>query len=275
MTVRACKHIDLLVVTFDSRSDFESTRARFDERVPLLDPAVSANLVISQPAWSQVQAAITPAIGPSGFLAVSRLDQGALMSLRGPAVHATQYLVGNPLIATEVITGAPEGSLFAPFQAAVYADQRGVHVSYMLPSSLFNSLDDDGVAAIGDRLDAKIEATVAEVCELPRSDAQEDMTAEDDPGREHESEAEAPAPVAETPTRLQQAASGMAEAQAWKGQQIARGWRRLVNALRRREKRGGYVRPASWSPSITERSASERQDWPEQLVQPTSSSRSR
>ena len=175
MTVRACKHIDLSVVTFDSRSDFESTRARFDERVPLLDPGVTANLVISQPAWSEVEAAITPTLGPSGFLAVSRLDQGALMSLRGPALHATQYLVGNPLIATQVITSAREGSLFAPFQAAVYADQRGVHVSYMLPSSLFTSLDDDEVAAIGERLDAKIEDTVAEVCELLRSDAQEDI----------------------------------------------------------------------------------------------------
>jgi uncharacterized protein (DUF302 family) len=235
MILRACKHIDLSVVTFDSRSDFQSTRARFDERVPLLDPAVTANLVISQPAWSQVQAAITPTLGPSGFLAVSRLDQGALMSLRGPVLRATQYLVGNPLIATEVITSVPEGSLFAPFQAAVYEDQRGVHISYMLPSSLFTSLDDDGIAAIGDRLDAKIEATVAEVCELLRSDAHEDITAEDDPDREHESDTQAPAPAADTPTRLQQAASGMAEAQAWKGQQIAKGWRKLVTALRRRD----------------------------------------
>ena len=218
-TARACKHIDLSVVTFDSRSDFESTRARFDERVPLLDPGVTANLVISQPAWSQVQAAITPTLGPSGFLAVTRLDQGALMSLRGPALHATQYLVGNPLIATEVIARAPEGCLFAPFQAAVYADQRGVHVSYMLPSSLFNSLDDDRIAAIGDQLDAKIEATVAEVCELPRSDAQEDITAEDFPDREYESEAEASAAAAETPTRLQQAGRG------WRKRKPGRGSR--------------------------------------------------
>jgi hypothetical protein len=64
-------------------------------------------------------------------------------------------------------------------------------------------------------------------------------TAEDDPNREHESQAETPAPAAETPTRLQQAAAGMAEAQAWKGQQIAKGWRKLVNALRRREEGGG------------------------------------
>ena len=62
----------------------------------------------------------------------------------------------------------------------------------------------------------------------------QDDGAEDDPDREHDGQAtEAPAPAAETPTGLQQAAAGMAEAQAWKGQQIATGWRKLVNALRR------------------------------------------
>jgi uncharacterized protein (DUF302 family) len=166
MTTRARKRIDLTVVTFDSRSDFEATRTRFDERVPLLDPSVTLSLVTSQAAWSQVEAAITQTLGPTGFLAVSRVDQGALMSLRGAALHATQYLVGHPLIATEVIGSVRDASLFAPFPAAIYADRNGVHVSYMLPSSLFTSLDDRGVAAIGEQLDDKIEDTVAEVCDL-------------------------------------------------------------------------------------------------------------
>ena len=65
-------------------------------------------------------------------------------------------------------------------------------------------------------------------------------TAENDPDREHDSQAtEAAAPAAETPTRLQKAAAGMEEAQVWKGQQIAKGWRKLVNALRRPEAGGG------------------------------------
>jgi uncharacterized protein (DUF302 family) len=162
----ARKRIDLTVVTFNSRSDFESTRTRFDERVPLLDPSVTANLVISQARWSEVEAAITPTLGPSGFLAVSRVDQGSLMSLRGTQMEATQYLVGNPLIATEVIASVRGGSLFAPFQVGIYADQCGARLSYMLPSSLFASLEDRGVTAIGERLDARMEATVAEVCEL-------------------------------------------------------------------------------------------------------------
>ena len=63
-------------------------------------------------------------------------------------------------------------------------------------------------------------------------------TAEDDPDREHESQAEVPAPADETPIPLRKAA-GVAEAQAWKGQQIAKGWRKLVNAQRRREEGGG------------------------------------
>ena len=61
-------------------------------------------------------------------------------------------------------------------------------------------------------------------------------TAEDEPDREHASEAaEAPAPEAETPTPLQQTGAAMAEAQAWKGQAIATGFRKLVRVIRRRE----------------------------------------
>ena len=166
MTTRAHDLIDLSVVTIESRLDFESTRTRFDERVPLLDPGITASLVVAQAAWSDVEAAITATLGSSGFLAVSRLDQGSLMSLRGTALQATQYLIGNPLIATDVIGSVRAASLFAPFQAAIYSDHSGVHVSYMLPSSLFASLDDCGVAAIGEQLDARMEDTVAEVCEL-------------------------------------------------------------------------------------------------------------
>ena len=54
-------------------------------------------------------------------------------------------------------------------------------------------------------------------------------TADGNPGREPESQAsEAPASAAEPPTRLQQAAERVAEAQAWKGEQLAKGWRKLV-----------------------------------------------
>jgi hypothetical protein len=58
--------------------------------------------------------------------------------------------------------------------------------------------------------------------------------ADSDPDQESETQGDAPAPAAGPPSRLHQAAAGMTEAQAWKGQQIAKGWRKLVNALHRR-----------------------------------------
>lgn len=54
-----------------------------------------------------------------------------------------------------------------------------------------------------------------------------------EPNRDHESKPEAPDPAVEPPTRLREAAAGMAEAQAWKGQQISKGWRKLMDSLRR------------------------------------------
>ena len=59
--------------------------------------------------------------------------------------------------------------------------------------------------------------------------------ADGDPNPEHESRAEAPDPAAERPTRLRGAAAGMAEAQAWKGHQMAKGWRKLVDASTKTE----------------------------------------
>ena len=65
------------------------------------------------------------------------------------------------------------------------------------------------------------------------------MTSSDgDPNRENECKAEVPDRAAEPPIHLGEAAAGMAEAQAWKGQQIEKGWRKLMDALRR-------TRPAS------------------------------
>ena len=60
-------------------------------------------------------------------------------------------------------------------------------------------------------------------------------TAEDDPDRERGSPAEAATSSAETPRPLRKTAEGVMEAQAWEGQQIAKGWHKLMSVLRRRK----------------------------------------
>lgn len=147
-------------LTYDSGADFEQTRARFDERVPLLDPSLTTQLVIAGASWAEVEAAVDKVVGPTGFVAVARVDQGALFSLNGDRLDATLYLVGNPLIARQVTALEPAAALYAPFRVAIYRDATGTHIAYDQPSSVFKSLGSPGVDAIAVELDEKIRTTV-------------------------------------------------------------------------------------------------------------------
>jgi uncharacterized protein (DUF302 family) len=151
-------------LTYDSNLDFNETRARFDERVPAFEGATSIELVLGGAPWSTVQAAVDARAGPTGLVALSRLDQGALLSLEGEPLEATLYLVGNPIIAREVTRHEPAAALYAPFRVAVYRDTTGVHIAYDQPSSIFASLGSSGIDVIAVELDDKIRAVVESSC---------------------------------------------------------------------------------------------------------------
>jgi uncharacterized protein (DUF302 family) len=151
-------------LTYDSRYDFGQTRAGFDEQVPLLDPSVALELVVAGAPWDEVEKTITPKQGPTGLVALARLDQGSLLSLSSQPMEATLYLVGNPLIARQVIGDRAAGSLYAPFRVAVFGDQAGAHVAYDQPSSVFASLESSAIDQIAADLDGKVKAAAEAAC---------------------------------------------------------------------------------------------------------------
>jgi uncharacterized protein (DUF302 family) len=151
-------------VTYDSDYQYQETRARFDDQVPLLDGAVAVDLVVSRAPWSAVRAAVDERVGPTGLVAMARIDQGALLSLRGEALDGTLYLVGNPIVAGDVTSGDPAAVLYVPFRVAVYRDTSGVHLSYDHPSSVLGSLDSAGINEIAMELDRKIQLTAEAAC---------------------------------------------------------------------------------------------------------------
>jgi uncharacterized protein (DUF302 family) len=162
-------HIDTeqrtLRITYQSSHDFETTRARLDEQIPLLDPLVSLDLVLRGASWAEVESTVAAHLGPAGFVALARLDQGALLSLNGEPLGATRYLVGNPVLARRVLSADPAAALYAPFGVAVFADHvDGCHVSYDDPSSLFASLGSNEIDEIGRGLDDKISQAVESAC---------------------------------------------------------------------------------------------------------------
>jgi uncharacterized protein (DUF302 family) len=154
-----------LRITYSSSHDFETTRARLDEQIPLLDPLVSLDLVRRDASWAEVESTVAMYLGPTGFVALARLDQGVLLSLNGEPLGATRYLVGNPILARRVLSADPAAALFAPFGVAVFADHvGGAHVSYDHPSSLFASLGSKEIDEIGRELDDKICQAVVSAC---------------------------------------------------------------------------------------------------------------
>lgn len=151
-------------VTYDSVLGFAETKSRFDEEVPMFEPAAAVDLVIAGASWQQVQDAVGTRVGPSGLIAMARIEQGLLLSLSGDAFQATLYLVGNPLVAREVLALDPAGALYAPFRVALFADALGTHISYDRPSTVFASLGSAPIDDIAVELDAKIAAVAERVC---------------------------------------------------------------------------------------------------------------
>jgi uncharacterized protein (DUF302 family) len=151
-------------ITYDSAASFEETRARLDERVPLLEASASVSLVVDGATWAEVEATVDRTVGSIGLAALARVDSGALLSLSGQPLDATLYLVGNPVLARELTASAPVAALYAPFRVAVYRDATGVHIAYDQPSSVFRSLGSPAVDEIAAGLDDKIRIVAEESC---------------------------------------------------------------------------------------------------------------
>jgi uncharacterized protein (DUF302 family) len=161
-------------VTHDSADTFERTRSRFEEQIGFLEPEVAFDLVLGHPGWDEVVRAVSEREGPSGLICISRIDQGALLSISGEPLEATLYLVGHPVVARAITLLDPGAALYAPFRVAVYSDARGAHLSYDQPSSVLASLRSDAIDAIAADLDEKIEVAARHACTASGSPSQPD-----------------------------------------------------------------------------------------------------
>jgi hypothetical protein len=73
-------------------------------------------------------------------------------------MEATQYLLGNPLIARRILERQPGAALNVPLPLAVFSDSVASYVSYMLPSSVLASFGSTEIDEIGSELGLKLEA---------------------------------------------------------------------------------------------------------------------
>ena len=107
--------------------------------------------------------AIEKRLGTGGFSIFSKVEQGQLLSLAGKPRRVSQYAIGNPLLAIQMIEHVPEVALYAPLRLAVYEGEQGrTFVAYDRFSSLLSQYNRPEVTQIAQLVEQKLEALVAE-----------------------------------------------------------------------------------------------------------------
>jgi uncharacterized protein (DUF302 family) len=127
------------------------------------DPMAGEPLWKQSASWPEVEAAITKMAEPFGLMVLAKIDQGRITSLSGKSKMCSLYMVGNPVIANQIIEIDLRGSFYVPFRVAVHDNggANGGTISYDRPSSFLAALNRPELDAIGKLLDEKLDRVIA------------------------------------------------------------------------------------------------------------------
>jgi uncharacterized protein (DUF302 family) len=140
---------------------FEKVSKALEQQLGLFDPDVYKSLAEGEAA-EKVREKIEAMAGPSGFMLFRTSDHGGLLRLVGQQKKATQYLLGNPLIATQMTQHDLRAALYAPLRVLLYENEEGkTCIEYDRPSSLFGQFGNPKVTEVATSLDRKLEQLVA------------------------------------------------------------------------------------------------------------------
>jgi hypothetical protein len=137
------------------RGSYEEFRQRFEAAVPMWDRDRGMELIELKAPWPEVAAAVA-ASAPHDFLLYWKLDLGPLMSLAGNTRRATEYLMGNHVIAETMYRHNPAVALYVPLRIAIYESGEETRFSIEQPSANLASLGRNEIAVVGVDLDRKL-----------------------------------------------------------------------------------------------------------------------
>jgi uncharacterized protein (DUF302 family) len=169
--VRTSSHPSVTHISVNTGLDYHQLIQSFEHSVGHWDQASGESLVKETADWPKVEAAVAKAGEPVGLMVFTKIDQGRLTSLSGKVKHCALYLVGNPVIANQIIDIDLRGSFYVPFRVAIHSDggaNDGI-LSYDLPSSFLAALGRSELTAIGQSLDEKMDKVIANLVAVPET----------------------------------------------------------------------------------------------------------
>jgi hypothetical protein len=137
------------------RENYDDFRRRFETAVPAFDRVRAAELIERKAPWAEMIAEVS-ASALHDFLLYWKLDLAPLMTLAGHARRATEYLMGNHVIAETMYRHDPAVALYVPLRCAVYESSEGTRFAIDQPSTALSSLGRPEIAKVGRDLDRKL-----------------------------------------------------------------------------------------------------------------------
>jgi uncharacterized protein (DUF302 family) len=110
--------------------------------------------------FSEVEAIVRKATGPSGLMEFMRLDLGAVVRKRigTDAGQSLRFVVGNPVTMSAMVEHVPDAGSYAPVTILVDERTDGVHLSCDRMASFLATYESPEALKVARGLDAKVEA---------------------------------------------------------------------------------------------------------------------
>ncbi len=134
---------------------YDEFRRRFESAVPLWNREHAVEMIERKAPWSEV-AADAAASAPNEFLLYWKLDLTPMMGLAGNSHRATEYLLGNHVIAETMYRHNPAVAVYVPLRCAVYETTEGARFTIEQPSTALSDLGHDEITLVGRDLDRKL-----------------------------------------------------------------------------------------------------------------------
>lgn len=158
-------------VSVISEKSFDQVTAAVEAQMGEADNALLRQLkrLDINKSFDQVQAAVEAMVGESGFTMLADYQLGGLFTSqqKGQCKRSKLYVIGNPLIASQMFQHHPGVGLYVPLRLYVYQDiDNRTQITYEKPSSLLGRFQNDRVLEVAQQLDQKLEKLVTKSCSV-------------------------------------------------------------------------------------------------------------
>ena len=104
--------------------------------------------------------AINAIAGASDFMRFFTADHGAILRLQGQPADAIRFLIGHPMIASQMTKRAIGSALYAPLSLLIASDDSGTRLEFDRPSTFFAQFGDPEISQVALDLDNKFAALI-------------------------------------------------------------------------------------------------------------------